>query len=131
MGSPGWSDQQFRKPVLSSDPILLPMERNLSLSLSDVFGEWFMRSKADEYRLNAVNCVTVAEGTSDVAMRAGLLAMAQAWRSLADQADRNSQADLVYETPEPSRAVAQQQQQRQPKKEDERILIGRPRPPSP
>ena len=73
-----------------------------------------MRSKADEYRLNAVNCVTVAEGTSDVAMRAGLLAMAQAWRSLADQADRNSRADLVYETPAPSRAVVQQQQQRQP-----------------
>ncbi len=34
-----------------------------------------MRSKADEYRLNAVNCVTVAEGTSDVAMRADRLAM--------------------------------------------------------
>ena len=78
-----------------------------------------MRSKADEYRLNAVNCVAIAEQTSDVATRAKLLAMAQAWRNLADQAERNSQTDLVYETPELSREVAQQQQQIQPEEKDE------------
>ena len=58
-----------------------------------------MRSKPEEYRLNAVNCVTVAEQVSDPAIKADLLGMAQAWCTLADQAERNSKTDLVYETP--------------------------------
>ena len=74
-----------------------------------------MRSKADEYRLNAVNCVTVTEQISDPATRSHLLAMAQAWQKLAEQAERNSQTDLVYVTPVLQQPVAQQQQQIQPK----------------
>jgi hypothetical protein len=48
--------------------------------------------------------------------------MARSWIALADQADRNSQTDLVYETPPPEQqpTVAQQQQQQiQPDKEPE------------
>ena len=76
-----------------------------------------MRSKADEYRLTAVNCVTLAEQASDLATRSHLFAMAQAWRTLAEQAERDTQTDLVYVTPEPEQPVAQQQQQIQPKEE--------------
>ena len=76
-----------------------------------------MNNKADEYRRNAVNCLRVAERTADLAARAALLDMAQSWRVLAEQADRNSANDLVYETPPrspPQQPVAQQQQQIQP-----------------
>jgi hypothetical protein len=74
-----------------------------------------MRSNAAEYRLNAVNCATVAEQSDDPAIRADLLATAHAWCTLADQAERNSRTDLVYETPDPQPVV--QQQQIQPNKE--------------
>jgi len=88
-----------------------------------------MNNKADEYRRNAVDCLRMAERTADLAARATLLDMAQAWRVLAEQADRNSTTDVVYETPAkspsqqkspsqhklpPQQAVAQQQQQIQP-----------------
>jgi hypothetical protein len=46
--------------------------------------------------------------------------MAQAWHDLADLAERNNQADLVYETPEPQQHAAQQQQQIQPDQEREK-----------
>jgi hypothetical protein len=76
-----------------------------------------MNNKADEYRRNAVNCLRVAERTADLAARATLLDMAQSWRFLAEQADRNSATDVIYETPPkspPQQPVAQQQQQIQP-----------------
>lgn len=76
-----------------------------------------MRSKAEEYRLNAVNCVTIAEQSSDPAIRVDLLATAHAWQVLAEQAERNSKTDVVYETPGPQQPVALQQQQIQPKEE--------------
>jgi hypothetical protein len=80
-----------------------------------------MNNKADEYRRNAVNCLRVAERTADPAARATLLDMAQSWRVLAEQADRNSTTDVVYETPPWSppqqQPVAQQQQQIQPAQE--------------
>lgn len=64
-----------------------------------------MRSNAAEYRSNAVNCVTVAEQSVDPAIRADLLATAHAWCTLAEQAERNSKTDLVYETPNPGPVV--------------------------
>jgi hypothetical protein len=82
-----------------------------------------MRSKSADYRLNAVNCLTVGQQTTDLGTKAKLLAMARAWFALANQADRNCQTDLVYETPrpmpkqEPEQPGAQQQQQVQPDKE--------------
>jgi hypothetical protein len=65
----------------------------------------------------------MAEALPDGPAKAHLMEMARAWHSLADQAERNSKADLVYE-PAPVRAdrqpVMQQQQQIQrPKHENE------------
>ena len=73
-------------------------------------------SRSNDYRRNAANCLTVAEGITDPAARALLIAMARSWLVLADQADRNDKCDLVYETPppQPEQPVAQQQQQVQP-----------------
>ena len=44
--------------------------------------------------------------------------MATAWVNLAEQAERNAEADLIYESldPEPARPVVQQQQQPKPDK---------------
>ena len=80
-----------------------------------------MNNKADEYRRSAADCLRMAERTADLAARAALLDMAQSWRVLAEQADRNSATDVVYETPPRSpprpQPVAQQQQQIQPDQE--------------
>jgi hypothetical protein len=77
-----------------------------------------MNNKADEYRRNAADCLRMAERTADLAARATLLDMAQSWRVLAEQAQRNSANDIVYETPPrllpASQPVTQQQQQVQP-----------------
>jgi len=72
--------------------------------------------KSDEYRLNAVNCLSVAEGLNDPAKKAALIAQARSWFALAEQAERNSKTDVVYETPTAQQPVAQQQQQIQPDK---------------
>jgi hypothetical protein len=81
-----------------------------------------MRNKSEDYRLNAVNCLTVAEQTADPAARAMLIAIARSWYALGDQAERNSMLDLVYETPQPTeqqqQPVVQQQQQIQPGKDE-------------
>jgi hypothetical protein len=77
-------------------------------------------SRSDEYRHNAANCLAVAGQTEDPTARAMLIAMARSWHRLADQADRNSKTDLVYETP-PAPAeqpATQQQQQIQPDKDE-------------
>jgi hypothetical protein len=58
-------------------------------------------NKAVEYRRNGLDCVRLAEETTDLAQRPFLLMMARAWHNLAAQAERNSKADLVYETPPP------------------------------
>jgi hypothetical protein len=80
--------------------------------------------KSEDYRRNAVSCLQLVDKTNDPAERAYLLEMARAWHNLAEQVERNSAADLVYETPPPgpslvSEQPAQQQQQIQPKKNDE------------
>jgi hypothetical protein len=84
--------------------------------------------KSEDYRRNAVSCLQLVDKTDDPAERAYLLEMARAWRNLADQAERNSAVDLVYETPvraaappppDPPQPVSQQQQQIQPKKNGE------------
>ena len=66
------------------------------------------------YRLYAARCVEIAHHISDPESKATLLNMAQSWLVLADQADKNREVTLVYETPEPRQRVAQQQQQPQP-----------------
>jgi hypothetical protein len=68
-----------------------------------------------EYRAHAAECVRLAQQSSDPQSKSSLLAMARAWLALISQSEKNSEAaTLVYETPEPSQHVAQQQQQPQP-----------------
>lgn len=66
------------------------------------------------YRIHAGVCLWLARKTTDRETKLILLDMARAWLALADQHEKNSHTTLVYETPEPRRAVAQQQQQPQP-----------------
>jgi hypothetical protein len=66
----------------------------------------------DEYRDRAAECLRVAHETNNPAHRQVLLEMALAWLRLVDQAERNGQADLSYETP-PPRSVSQPIQQQQ------------------
>ena len=88
-----------------------------------VSGTGGVMGASEDYRHHAAECLRVAERTTDLAARTALLDMARAWHSLADQATRNSRADLVYETPPPPPAqqqpvaVQQQQQQQQPDQE--------------
>jgi hypothetical protein len=53
----------------------------------------------DEYRRRAGDCVKSAELTVDADARAELMNRAAAWLRLADQAEKNSHTDIVYETP--------------------------------
>src|SRR6266511_1730964 len=70
--------------------------------------------KAEEYRRLAANCVSMAERVTNHQFKASLVDMAGAWLRLAEQAEKNSRTDLVYETPpRPSAQVVQQQQQQQ------------------
>jgi hypothetical protein len=57
---------------------------------------------AAAYRLHAAHCVDLAHRASDGENRLLFLAMAQAWQKLAEQAIKNSETVLVYETPVPS-----------------------------
>jgi hypothetical protein len=74
------------------------------------------KCSSEFYRLQARQCVEIAHQSAADAKLA-LLNMAQAWLALADQSDRNSKSELVYETPEPQQHVVQQQQQ-QPQPDD-------------
>jgi hypothetical protein len=64
------------------------------------------------YRQHAAQCVHLSHRLSD--SKVVLLDMAQSWMILAEQAERNSETTLVYETPEPRRQAAQERQQRRP-----------------
>jgi hypothetical protein len=75
-------------------------------------------TSADRYRSLAAQCDAKARHDVDLRIRAEWEHMAHAYRRLAEQAERNAQTDVIYETP-PARAVApvqqrQQQQQQQP-----------------
>ena len=56
------------------------------------------------YRLNAAKCVEIAHRSVDSENKLVLLEMARAWLALAEQAIKNSESVLVYETPTPSSA---------------------------
>jgi hypothetical protein len=53
------------------------------------------------YQLHAADCIQIAQGMTDPKSRVSLLAMAQSWLKLAEQAVKNSETTLVYETPPP------------------------------
>ena len=54
---------------------------------------------AAAYRLDAAHCFDLANRASDGENWLLFLAMAQAWQKLAEQAIKNSETALVYETP--------------------------------
>ena len=51
------------------------------------------------YRLHSAHCTEIAHRSRDPEIKLALLSMAQSWLKLADQAVRNSETVLVYETP--------------------------------
>ena len=72
---------------------------------------------AESYRGRAAELTARAAAATD--QRAELYALAQSYLRLAEQAERNSRTDIVYETPsQQSAAQQQQQQQTQPKKDE-------------
>ena len=76
-----------------------------------------------DYLDRAHECLRSAVQVIDPKIRATLIEMAHAWQRLHEQAQRNSQADLSYETPPPDQHALpqrqQQQQQQQQRKEAE------------
>jgi hypothetical protein len=72
-----------------------------------------------DYRDNAAESLRLANEATNPSMRASLLRMAEAWLRLRDQAEKNSQLDLTYETPPPQQSVPQQQQQQQQRSKSE------------
>jgi hypothetical protein len=76
---------------------------------------------AVEYKQNAANCINAAATTTDFPIRASMLAMASSWLHLAEQAEKNSTADLVYETP-PTRRSTQMLQQRQQQQQRQQTM---------
>jgi hypothetical protein len=72
-----------------------------------------MMSPAEQYRERAAAMTAKAKVESNPVLRAEFENLSRAYLRLAEQAERNALTDLVYETPAPSRPVAQQQQQQQ------------------
>ena len=52
---------------------------------------------ADVYRRHAADCLALADQTADETQRMKLIGMAQSWFRLAEQAEKNSHNDVVYE----------------------------------
>jgi hypothetical protein len=70
-------------------------------------------TSADRYRSLAAQCDAKARQDVDPRLHAEWEHMARAYRRLAEQAERNAQTDVTYETP-PARAAVPAQQQQQP-----------------
>jgi hypothetical protein len=54
---------------------------------------------AERYRRYALECLALATRADAALSNVALLDMARFWARLADQAEKNSRLDLVYETP--------------------------------
>jgi ABC-type nitrate/sulfonate/bicarbonate transport system substrate-binding protein len=61
-------------------------------------------SAADQYRRNASECVAITAFFVDSQQRAAVLALAEAWNRLAEQADKNAQAVLSATADAPPRS---------------------------
>ena len=55
-------------------------------------------SAADQYRRNASDCVAITAFFVDPQQRAAILALAEAWTRLADQAEKNAECVLAATT---------------------------------
>ena len=77
---------------------------------------------ADQYRAMAADLAARARGETDPFGKTEYIKLSQAYLRLAEQAERNSKTDIVYETPPAApreQPQAQQQQQVQPKPDEE------------
>ena len=76
---------------------------------------------ADEYLIKSGDLAALARAEPDPFQKAEYERLSLAYLRLADQAERNSHTDVVYETPptSPEQPQAQQQQQTQPEKKVE------------
>jgi hypothetical protein len=75
----------------------------------------------DDYRRKAAEMAERSAREADPALRGEFDRLALFYIRLADQAERNAKADLIYEaTPQPSQPQQQQQQQPQPIKREEK-----------
>ena len=76
---------------------------------------------AEQYRVKASEMAALARAETHPFQKAEYERLSLSYLRLADQAERNSQTDVVYETPPPpvQQPQAQQQQQMQPDKKDE------------
>jgi len=57
--------------------------------------------KANEYRAHAAECMRLAAAAKWSRDKYALTEMARMWIRLAELAEKNSRADVVYETPPP------------------------------
>jgi hypothetical protein len=72
---------------------------------------------ADAYRVKAGDMTSMARAETDPVQKAEYERLSLAYLRLAEQAERNSQADVAYERPPaPDQLQVQQQQQAQPDK---------------
>ena len=55
-------------------------------------------SAADQYRRNASECIAITAFFGDPVQRATVLALAEAWNRLAEQADKNEQIVIAAMT---------------------------------
>jgi len=86
-------------------------------------------TSADHYRALAAQCDAKAKQEADWKIRAEWEHLARSYRRLAQQAERNAQTDVTYETPPPrppAAPPAQQQQQQQPEAKGEPEIESRP-----
>jgi hypothetical protein len=63
--------------------------------------------RSERYRRYALECLALANRTDAPLSNVALLDMARFWARLAEQAEKNSHLDLVYESPpRPTHALA-------------------------
>jgi hypothetical protein len=79
------------------------------------------RTRAEEYRRLAQDCLIAARSASKEDVRAALTEQAEYWRRLAqEQEDEGANIDLVPPTPVEERPAVQQQQQVQPEDDEKK-----------
>jgi len=63
-------------------------------------------STPEHYRQYALECLRLADGTSEPGAKAVLIDMAQAWIKLADQSEKNRRFELAHPAPPPRQIQA-------------------------
>ena len=71
----------------------------------------------DDYRIKGAELYAKAKMEADTTIQAQLESLAMAYLRLSEQADRNAQNDITYETPRPEPSLQQQPQPDDEKKE--------------